>query len=133
MSYNNSENHRDELHPAHSAYIKDLPLNTAEYFIGTLDGLESETRRKMTGYAVWLLNGFSAQTFENNEEDYVAFKQNLRRLSGHSIVALIIVGIVHLTLSMAMESERAKLGFEGSGNRERKSFRKRRHTSLWAI
>lgn len=99
MSYNNSENHRDELHPAHSAYIKDLPLNTAEYFIGTLDALEPEIRRKMTGYAVWLLNGFSAQTFENNEEDYVAFKKNLRRLSGHSIVALIIVGIVHLTLS----------------------------------
>jgi hypothetical protein len=86
------------MHLAHFTYLRELPLNTVDYFLGVLDALDPEKRTKTFGYGISLLNGDKSDSVQNSQEDYAAFSKTLRQFGSHPIAALLIIGIVHLAL-----------------------------------
>lgn len=90
---------KPEIHDTHFAYIREGKFNTVAHFLMLLDALELNQRRRIIADVVFLLHWHRRDKFENTEEDYESFKTALSEFNSHPIGSLLILGIVHSTLS----------------------------------
>ena len=91
------------MHPAHLAYVHDLPLNTMNYFLETLDRLEPTERHEIM-YGAFLamvesleeVQGIEPKT-DKTKITYEIFRERCVTLPW-GIGTLLIISAVHLTL-----------------------------------
>lgn len=93
------------MHPAHLVYVRHLPLNTLDVFLGSLDSLELGKRsRAIVGVYPFVFRATYEQLEVRygatlGETTYEAFKDQCRDLTSEIDESLMVLALVHFTLS----------------------------------
>jgi hypothetical protein len=101
------------MHPAHLRYIRNVPLNTLEYFLDILDGLDADKRHEIMSTVFYLMivpaeNPMSAEEFdpaimEDKEAVYERFKARCRECASVLTEGLLVSSVVHYALQYVFD------------------------------